>query len=221
MVWGVIAYNTRSPLVLIRGTKTVQCTVTIFPWHARSPDLSRIEHIWDHLGRQVGHLPSLNELEARLQQIWNEMSHDIIQNLYASMPDRITSCSMGHIFLGTASATSRSISAVIRDKGENARQVAEIANDVYGPDTVTANYVQFRFHRFRLGIFDVKDAPHTGRFVVENVYKITEKIEVDRHVSSRSIAQELKIDYKTVLSHLRKVGFKTKLHVWELIFHTN
>ncbi|KFM75858.1 Transposable element Tcb2 transposase, partial [Stegodyphus mimosarum] len=121
MVWGVIAYNTRSPLVFFRGTMTAQryvheilqphvlplmqrlpgaifqqgnaryhtarvshdClrTVTTFPWTARSPDLSPIKHIWDHLGRQVGHPTSLNELEARLQQIWNEMSHDIIQNL--------------------------------------------------------------------------------------------------------------------------------------------
>ncbi|GFU58167.1 uncharacterized protein TNCV_696791 [Trichonephila clavipes] len=33
-----------------------------------------------------------HELEARLQQIWNEMSQDIIHILYASMPDRIASC---------------------------------------------------------------------------------------------------------------------------------
>ncbi|GFU02680.1 transposable element Tcb1 transposase [Trichonephila clavipes] len=41
---------------------------------------------------EVGHPTSLNELEPRLQQIWNEMSQCIIQNLYASMPDRIASC---------------------------------------------------------------------------------------------------------------------------------
>ncbi|GFX73625.1 histone-lysine N-methyltransferase SETMAR [Trichonephila clavipes] len=99
------------------------------------------------------------------------------------------------------------------DKGENAIQVAEIGNGVYGADTVTANYVQFWFRRFRSGIFDVKNAPHTGRPVVENVDKITEIIEVDRLVSSRSIAQWLKFGHKTVLSHLRKVGFKKKLHV--------
>ncbi|GFX74156.1 uncharacterized protein TNCV_2911891 [Trichonephila clavipes] len=58
-------------------------TDTTLPWPAQSPDLSPIEHICDHLGRQVGHSTSLNELEARLQQIWNEMSQDIIQNLYA------------------------------------------------------------------------------------------------------------------------------------------
>ncbi|GFX54310.1 transposable element Tcb1 transposase [Trichonephila clavipes] len=45
--------------------------------------------IWD---RRVGHPTSLNKLEARVRQIWNEMSQDIIQNLYASMPDRIASC---------------------------------------------------------------------------------------------------------------------------------
>ncbi|GFS65379.1 transposable element Tcb2 transposase [Trichonephila clavipes] len=45
-------------------------TVTILPWAARSPDLSPIEHIWDHLGRRVGHPTSLKELEARLQQIF-------------------------------------------------------------------------------------------------------------------------------------------------------
>ncbi|GFX17954.1 transposable element Tcb1 transposase [Trichonephila clavipes] len=59
---------------------------------ARSPDLSPIEHIWEHFGRRVGHPTTLNELEARLEQIWNEMSQDIIQIVYSSMPQRITSC---------------------------------------------------------------------------------------------------------------------------------
>ncbi|GFV55136.1 transposable element Tcb1 transposase [Trichonephila clavipes] len=63
-------------------------TVNTHPWPAISPDLSPIEHIWDHLGRRCGHPTSLNELEARLQQICNEMSQDIIQ---ASMPYRIAS----------------------------------------------------------------------------------------------------------------------------------
>ncbi|GFW57333.1 histone-lysine N-methyltransferase SETMAR [Trichonephila clavipes] len=51
-----------------------------------------------------------------------------------------------------------------------------------GQQCITANYVQFWFLRFRSGIFDVKNAPCTGRRVVENVGKITEIIEVDRHL---------------------------------------
>ncbi|GFU53351.1 histone-lysine N-methyltransferase SETMAR [Trichonephila clavipes] len=59
------------------------------------------------------------------------------------------------------------------DKGENASQVAEIVNGVYGADTVTTNYLKFWFRRFRSSIFDVKDAPQTGRPVTKNVEKIT------------------------------------------------
>ncbi|GFS95016.1 histone-lysine N-methyltransferase SETMAR [Trichonephila clavipes] len=84
------------------------------------------------------------------------------------------------------------------DKGENASHAAEAVNGVYGADTVTANYVQFWFRRFCSGIFDVKDASCTGRPVIENVDKIPEIMEVEWHVSSRSIAQELKIDHKTI-----------------------
>ncbi|GFU93179.1 histone-lysine N-methyltransferase SETMAR [Trichonephila clavipes] len=100
------------------------------------------------------------------------------------------------------------------DKGENASQVAGIANGVYGADIVTANCVQFWFRRLHSWIFDVKDAPHTGRTVVKNVDKILEIIKIDPHIGSPSITQELKTDHKTVLSHLRKVGFKKKFHVW-------
>ncbi|GFX20288.1 transposable element Tcb1 transposase [Trichonephila clavipes] len=75
-----------------RMSQDCLCTVITLPWPARSLDLSPIEHIWDHIGRRVGHPTSLKELEARLQLIWNEMSQDIIQNLYASMPNRIALC---------------------------------------------------------------------------------------------------------------------------------
>ncbi|GFW04476.1 histone-lysine N-methyltransferase SETMAR [Trichonephila clavipes] len=93
-------------------------------------------------------------------------------------------------------------------------KAAEIVHGVYDAVTVTVNYVQFGFRRIRSGIFDVKDAPRTGRPVIENVDKITEIFEVDRHVSSNSIAQELNINHKSVLNYLRIVGFKKKLHVW-------
>ncbi|GFU42077.1 transposable element Tcb1 transposase [Trichonephila clavipes] len=74
------------------GFEVFLCTATTFPWPSRSLDLSPFENIWDRLVRRVGHPTSFNKLETRLQKIWNEMSQAIIQNLYASMPDRITSC---------------------------------------------------------------------------------------------------------------------------------
>ncbi|GFW28824.1 histone-lysine N-methyltransferase SETMAR [Trichonephila clavipes] len=73
---------------------------------------------------------------------------------------------------------------------------------------------QFQIYACCQGNFDVKDALRTGWPVVKNVDEITKTIEVGRYVSSRSIVQELKINHKTVLNHLRKVGLKKKLDVW-------
>ncbi|GFV77154.1 hypothetical protein TNCV_1771661 [Trichonephila clavipes] len=82
------------------------------------------------------------------------------------------------------------------------REVSMKQFQIYARCQVTGN---FDFVDF---VFDVKDAPRTGRPVVKTVDKITERIQVDRHVSSRSIAQELTIDHKTVVNHLRNVGLK-------------
>ncbi|GFT36133.1 histone-lysine N-methyltransferase SETMAR [Trichonephila clavipes] len=100
------------------------------------------------------------------------------------------------------------------NQGENASHSAEIENGVYGANSVIDNYVQFWFRRFHSGIFDINDAPHSSKSVVENVDKITEIIEAHRYVSSRNNAQELKINHKTVLNHLRKVGLKKKPDIW-------
>ncbi|GFT46368.1 hypothetical protein TNCV_3127151 [Trichonephila clavipes] len=40
---------------MARVSQDYLCTVTTLPCIARSPYLSPIEHIWDHLGRRVGH----------------------------------------------------------------------------------------------------------------------------------------------------------------------
>ncbi|QQP55627.1 Histone-lysine N-methyltransferase SETMAR, partial [Caligus rogercresseyi] len=67
------------------------------------------------------------------------------------------------------------------DKSENASQAAENVNSVYGSNTVTANHAQFWFRIFCSGNFDVKDAPRSGRPIVENIDKILEIVESDRH----------------------------------------
>ncbi|GFT39367.1 uncharacterized protein TNCV_2422741 [Trichonephila clavipes] len=111
MVWDVIAYYTRSSLELIRGTMTAQWyahdilqphvlqDVTRLSPHCYYPSLAcpipkfvSNRAYLGSCGMAVGYPTSLNELEARLQQIWSEMSQESIQNLYATMPDRIASC---------------------------------------------------------------------------------------------------------------------------------
>ncbi|GFX33147.1 transposable element Tcb2 transposase [Trichonephila clavipes] len=71
-------FSTRQCSALQRELQDCLRTVTTLPWPARSPDLSLIEHIWDHLGQRVGNPMSLNELEASLSSdfhrilIWRE-----------------------------------------------------------------------------------------------------------------------------------------------------
>jgi len=76
------------------------------------------------------------------------------------------------------------------DKDENASQAAENVNSVYGSDTVSQSRA---IRRFRFGNFDVKDAPRSGRPIIEKGDKIMEIVESDRHVSIVSIAQKLNI----------------------------
>ncbi|XP_037897698.1 histone-lysine N-methyltransferase SETMAR-like [Glossina fuscipes] len=97
---------------------------------------------------------------------------------------------------------------------ENARTAAKILNGAYDPDTVTANSEQFRFRRFRSGIFDGKDARRTRTPIAENVDEIVEMIKVDRHVTSHGNGQELAIGHDKVLSRWHKAGFKKKLDPW-------
>ena len=62
------------------------------------------------------------------------------------------------------------------------RLMAVIVNGVYDVNTVTANYTQFWFCRFRADFFMLKmhlaQADPTSKVSI----KITEMIEVDRHV---------------------------------------
>lgn len=56
-----------------------------------------------------------------------------------------------------------------------------------------------RLRRFRSG--NVKAATRTGRSIVKKSVKILNNVAFDRHVSTGSIAQDLKIVKKTVWKH--------------------
>jgi len=60
----------------------------------------------------------------------------------------------------------------------------------------------------------VKDKPRFGRLITEKSDEIMVKVKRDKHVSTVEIARELGIDYKTILNHLHKAGYKKKFDVW-------
>ncbi|GFT21781.1 transposable element Tc1 transposase [Trichonephila clavipes] len=62
------------------------------PWPARSPDLSPVEHVWDHLKRQLPSCHSVHDLELEVQDLWAHLPQDNIRCLINSMPDRVAAC---------------------------------------------------------------------------------------------------------------------------------
>ena len=61
--------------------------VNVLQWPARSPDLSPIEYLWDHLGRQVRERHDVNnicDLERALQAEWVRIPLQVIRKLICS-----------------------------------------------------------------------------------------------------------------------------------------
>ena len=88
---------------------------------------------------------------------------------------------------------------------------------VYGPNAVSirvANVVQ----TFQVWKFLCIDEYRSGRPVTDKISAIFKKVEQDRHISSHDIAEELNVDHRTVLRHLRKFSCARKVPIKTLIF---
>ena len=62
------------------------------PWPANSPDLNPIEHAWDCLGRRVrshAQPANLRELADLLEEQWDLIPQEFLDNLIRSMSNRV------------------------------------------------------------------------------------------------------------------------------------
>lgn len=70
--------------------------VNVLPWPARSPDLSPIEHLWDHLGRQIRQRAVVpgnrQELARALREEWQRIPDRVIIRLIFSARRRVHAC---------------------------------------------------------------------------------------------------------------------------------
>ncbi|GFX12180.1 transposable element Tcb2 transposase [Trichonephila clavipes] len=61
------------------------CHFQTFPWPARFPDLSPVEHVWDQLKRQLSSCHSVHDFELAVQDLWASASgqHKVSNQLNA------------------------------------------------------------------------------------------------------------------------------------------
>ncbi len=67
--------------------------IDVMSWPAQSPDLNPIEHLWDHLQRQIRNhsriFGSIEELWEKLEQILIEENKEFCRKLISSLPERV------------------------------------------------------------------------------------------------------------------------------------
>ncbi|GFY29585.1 transposable element Tc1 transposase [Trichonephila clavipes] len=102
--WGVISFDSHTPLVIFRGTLAAQRYIddilrtvlllffALIKHFFGQPDLSSIENIWNMMGRRL-YLPGyVNDLVQHLEKIWQEIPQETLRVPYHSMPRRVASC---------------------------------------------------------------------------------------------------------------------------------
>ncbi|GFX96676.1 transposable element Tc3 transposase [Trichonephila clavipes] len=202
---GATCHTARAAIDLLKDTFGDRLISRFGPvnWPPRSCDLTPLDYfLWGYVNSlvYVDKPQTLDHLEDNIRRVIADIRPQMLEKVIGNwtsrldyirasrgspMPEIIFKiCELQGVKNGSQQRENTVLFTVFFDKGENASQVAEIANDIYGANTVTANYLQFWFRRFRSGIFDVKDAPRTGRPVVRYVDKITEIVKIDRSLLS-------------------------------------
>ncbi|GFY06073.1 hypothetical protein TNCV_3107521 [Trichonephila clavipes] len=109
--------------------------------------------------------------------------------------------------LNLSRAETSSIGVFFFDKGENASQVAEIMNGVYGADNGTANLVQFRIRRFR------SEGDRFNRCqVIYSQFALA--IHQNDHQARRRFVEWAQNEIAVVLHFRKRILFSDEAHFW-------
>ena len=60
-------------------------------WPSRSPDLNSIEHLWEHIGKEIRKqsFVGILGLKSRIKEVWDKISTNVTANLVSSMKRRL------------------------------------------------------------------------------------------------------------------------------------
>ena len=99
-------------------------------------------------------------------------------------------------------------------KGKNAPQAFNKVCSVYGKDAISLCSCQRWFEKFRSGNLLVNNSSRTGRPTEIDTDKIKVLLDENPYSTARDIADDLQISHTSVLNHIHKIGYVSRLNVW-------
>jgi len=99
-------------------------------------------------------------------------------------------------------------------KGKNASKTCNKLCSVYGKDAVTTRIGRKWFEQFWSGNVCVQESPRSGRPTKIDKDKIKVLVDENPYSTTRNIAGELQISHPTILKHIHKIGYFSRLNAW-------
>ena len=69
--------------------------ITLLDWPPQSPDLNPTEHLWNHIKQELSKYPThakgVWEIWERVEEVWNQISPEVCQNIIERKPRRLLS----------------------------------------------------------------------------------------------------------------------------------
>lgn len=95
-------------------------------------------------------------------------------------------------------------------KGLNATQAHKEICDVYGNEALKKRQCQNWYAKFRRGNFSLNDEPRSGRPLDLYDDQIREIMELDRHITTRQLAEKLNVSHACIEKRIKQMEYVKK-----------
>ena len=99
-------------------------------------------------------------------------------------------------------------------KGKNASQALNKVCSMYGKDAISLRSYQRWFEKFWSGNLSVENSSRTGRPTEIETDKIKVLFDENPYLTTQDIAGDLEISHTSVLNHIHKIGYVSRLNAW-------
>ena len=101
-------------------------------------------------------------------------------------------------------------------KGTNVAETLRNLHSVFGPDCIKKSLLYSWFKRFDSGSTSIEDEPRSGRPAELDDDRLRAKVESNPRVTARELSVDFGTSHTTIINHLRRMGFVSKLNLLDI-----